>query len=85
MPTGFITAPERMWPPISADFSTTVTERCGAFCFSRMAAARPERAGPDDDDVGLEDFAVPASAKDGPNQLMAGWWQAGGNRLRAVT
>src|SRR6185436_15826314 len=46
--TGSITAPERMWAPTSAPFSTTATETSppvsAANCFSRIAAERP--AGP---------------------------------------
>src|SRR3954469_22697425 len=41
---GSITAPERMWAPISEPFSSTHTEVSGESCFTRIAAARP--AGP---------------------------------------
>src|SRR3954464_11079605 len=41
---GSITAPERMWAPISEPFSSTHTEVSGESCFTRRAAASP--AGP---------------------------------------
>ncbi len=47
-PRGSITAPDRMWAPISEPFSNTATESSdpasAASCFSRIAADRP--AGP---------------------------------------
>ena len=47
-PPGSITAPDRMWAPISDPFSSTATltsaPAAAAFCFRRMAADRP--AGP---------------------------------------
>ena len=44
MPIGSTTAPDRMCAPTSPPFSRTTTERSGATCFNRIAAARP--AGP---------------------------------------
>ena len=41
---GSITAPDRIWAPISEPFSRTQTLVSGESCFSRMAAASP--AGP---------------------------------------
>jgi len=47
-PIGSITAPDRMWAPISEPFSIRQTEtswlRSAASCFNRIAAASP--AGP---------------------------------------
>jgi len=41
---GSMTAPDRMWAPISEPFSIRQTEISGESCFRRIAAARP--AGP---------------------------------------
>ena len=45
-PFGSITAPDRMWAPTSAPFSSTHTDTSrpplAASCFSRIAADRPE-------------------------------------------
>jgi hypothetical protein len=41
---GSITAPDRMWAPISEPFSSTQTEVSPESCLMRIAAARP--AGP---------------------------------------
>ena len=51
-------APERMCPPISADFSTTVTAMSGCFCLSAMRGGETGGAGTDDQHVGGERFAI---------------------------
>ena len=53
-----ITAPERMWPPISADFSTTVTAMSGMLLLEPDGGGEAGRTGADDDDVGGQSFAV---------------------------
>lgn len=62
IPTGFITAPERTWPPSSADFSTTVIASSGDFCLSRMAAASPDGPAPTMTTSVSRISRVPASA-----------------------
>ncbi len=77
-PTGFITAPEMMCPPSSADFSTTVTARSGATCFSRMAAARPAGPAPTISTSVSSSSRLPASAK---GKVQCRWQEKAGRDI----
>ena len=71
---GSITAPERMWAPISPPFSTRHTAASGASCLSLMAAAKP--AGPPPTTSTSNSIASRCSASDIRRPLLVLDWSS---------